>query len=437
MFRFVLVLLLVSGCSFDDKTGIWTGDTKISNKKLKNENLKTVFKKKENVSSNINLLSNRKIIFDEINSNYSWTQKYSNNNNYIGHIDFANNGNFIKLIKLSKNLINKNILYENKKLFFSDEKGNIGVYSTDINTKIFLFNFYKKKHKRIKKKINLIIKDELIFAADNLGYIYCLNYKSKKMIWAKNFLIPFRSNIKIIDKYIFIADEKNKIIVLNLNNGNKVDELYTKPAKTVSKFENNFVIDDNNNLLLLNTNGNLYSVNLVNNKIINWVRNFNSQDQSIFNAKPLIVFDNKILITTYEKISLFNQNGSRIWDLNINSDVVPVISGNSIFTINKDNYLVIIDKNDGKIIYSKQLNAILEKSLGNKYKKIKKINKLFLSNKKILLISDNSFFIELELNKNIKVLSVRKKPFDVYSDIVFVNNQLILVSKKNKLFQIF
>ena len=55
---------------------------------------------------------------------------------------------------------------------------------------------------------------------------------------------------------------------VDLKDGKKVDELYTQPAKTVSNFQNNFALDRNNNLLFLSTSGSLYSLSLINNKII-------------------------------------------------------------------------------------------------------------------------------------------------------------------------
>ena len=78
-------------------------------------------------------------------------------------------------------------------------------------------------------------------------------------------LIPFRSNTKII-KIHFLSDEKNKIILVSLIDGKKLDEFYTQPAKTVSLFESNLALDNNNNLLFLSTTGTLYSINIINNK---------------------------------------------------------------------------------------------------------------------------------------------------------------------------
>ena len=51
-----------------------------------------------------------------------------------------------------------------------------------------IFILKKKKKNYIKTEKNII------YVADNLGYLYSLNYEMKKLVWAKNFKIPLRSN---------------------------------------------------------------------------------------------------------------------------------------------------------------------------------------------------------------------------------------------------
>ena len=438
MLRAIAIILLLTNCSFDDKTGIWTGESKTIAKKKQNTNIKPVFEKQGKYLKNVNLLPQYNLILNKNSINQKWNQRYLNNANNFGNINFYNKGEYKKFSKISKYSINENILFSNNYLIYSDVKGNIGAYSLKQNRNLFKYNFYKKKFKKIQKKISLVAEANLIYAADNLGYAYCLDLKKNKLVWAKNFQIPFRSNIKIFNNFIFLADEKNKIILLNKNNGNKVDELYTQPAKTVSIFENNLAIDKKGNLLLLNTNGNLYSVNLVNNKVINWVRNLNTEDQVIFNAMPLLVSNEKILITTNDKISLYNTNGIRAWELNINSSVAPVKSGNYIFALNKDNYLMIIEEGNGKIIFSQKLNNIFSEKFDRKYqKKIKEIKHFFVSNKKIFLISENSYLLEMNVGQDIKISSIRKKPFSVASDVLNIKDKLILLSEKKRVFQIY
>ena len=68
------------------------------------------------------------------------------------------------------------------------------------NTKIqFLQNVTK-----ILKKINLIIEKDIVYVSDNIGYVYAYSYLNNNLIWAKNFKVPNRSNLKLFnEKLVF------------------------------------------------------------------------------------------------------------------------------------------------------------------------------------------------------------------------------------------
>ncbi len=234
-----------------------------------------------------------------------------------------------------------------------------------------------------------------------------------------------------------MTDEKNKIILINSDNGVKIDELYTKPAKAVSSFHNSLAIDKNNNLLLLSTTGSLYSLNLNQRKVINWFRNFNEDNELIFNAKPLIVHNDKIIITTEKKLSMYSDNGFKQWELLINSITKPVVTEKIIYILTEKKDLVIANINDGKILFSKNINKILKETTDKNYhRKYKTIKNMYLSENKLILISNNSYFFEIDLNKKVKISSIRKIPLSISSDLLFIDRDLYVVGKKNKLFKI-
>ncbi len=432
----IFLVFLLNNCSFDNKTGIWTGSENISKKKdIKDRNIELIFEKQnklikdKELSLKQNLKLESPILFTD------WSQSYQNKFNYIGNVSFLNEGNYKKFSKISKSKINKNILVSNDNLFFSDFKGNIGVFSLIDNKLIYKFNFYKKKLKKTEKIIKLIIKDESIIAADNLGYVYSINLKEKKLNWAKNFLVPFRSNLKIIDKTLYLSDEKNKIILIDLQTGRKIDEFYTQPSKAVSKFESNLAIDSYGNLLFLSTNGSLYSLNLRNQKTLNWIQNFKPENEIIFNGKPIIISNGRVIVSSDKNISVLGENGVKIWDLSIKSNISPIVSGKTIITITEDNYLLLIDKETGQIIYSKNLYLLIKNDFKKNFnRKINTIENIYFANDKLLLISNNSYFIEINLQNNINVSSIKKNPFDISSNIVFLQNKMIFVSNSKKVY---
>ena len=434
----IFLAFLLNNCSFDNKTGIWTGSKNISKKKdVKDSNIELIFKKQNEIVRNKELTLKQNLKFERPILFTDWSQSYQNKFNYIGNVSFLNEGNYKKYSNISKSKINKNILVNKDNLFFSDIKGNIGVFSLIDNKLIYKFNFYKKKFKKTKIIIKLIIKDESIIAADNLGYVYSINLRKKKLSWAKNFLVPFRSNLKIINNTLYLSDEKNKIILIDIQTGRKVDEFYTQPPKAVSKFESNLALDSNGNLLFLSTNGTLYSLNLKNQKTLNWIQNFKPENEIIFKGKPITIFNGLIIVSSDNSISILSENGEKIWDLSIESNISPIVSGNTIITITKDNYLLLIDKENGEIIYSKNIYSLIKNDFKkNLNRKINTIDNIFFVNNRLLIISNNSYFIEINLQNNLNVNSIKKNPFDISSNIIFLKNKMIFVSNSKKVYTV-
>ena len=434
----IISFFLINNCSFDNKTGIWTGSDQITKKENNSkQNTEFIFKKQNIKISEIDLSTEQTIKIDKPKNYNEWSQRYQNKSNNINNVTFLNEGNYQKLSKISNSRVNKNILVYKNNLFFSDSRGNIGAFSLRENKLLFKYNFYKKKLKKIKKEIKLLVKENTIIAVDNFGYIYSIDYKQKKIVWAKNYLIPFRSNLKIINETLFVSDEKNKVILINIKNGDKIDELYTQPSQAVSDFESNLAVDNNNNLLFMSTSGILYSLNFINNKSINWIINFKQESEIIYKGNPIIVSNDKIIISSKDNISLINVNGAKIWDLNIKSNLSPIVSGNTIFTVNKDNYLILINKNTGQIIFSKNIYSLItEEFQKNLKRKIKKISHIYLTGNKLLLISENSYFIELNLKNIININSIKKNPFKISSDVIFNDKKMVFINKSNRIYKV-
>ena len=67
----------------------------------------------------------------------------------------------------------------------------------------------------LQKTISHLGNMDFIYVADNLGYLYSYNYSINKILWAKNYKIPFRSNLKIYNKQLALADQANTLYLFN------------------------------------------------------------------------------------------------------------------------------------------------------------------------------------------------------------------------------
>ena len=149
LFYAIIILFILSSCSFDDKTGIW-----------KNENLTQTAKdgplndfKKISSSKNIfdtiiNL--DKKFIFNlsDIITNDHWKDSFYSESNNFDNFKYNNNNQIIlKSKKITKYESNKQLLYYKNNIILNDRRGNIIIYSINKNKIISKFNFYKKRYK--------------------------------------------------------------------------------------------------------------------------------------------------------------------------------------------------------------------------------------------------------------------------------------------------
>ena len=432
----ILFLPLLNNCSFDNKTGIWKNEsrTKVVDRKT-DKVLESVFKEKQFFLEEIEPQDN--YLFKNLKKVkiLNWNETYQNNQNNIENVNYINKKEvLLKSKKLKGRILNKDFLYEDENIIYTDIKGNVYVYSINNNTEIFRYNFYKKKYKKINKKLNIIVKSNIIYIADNVGFVYALNYKTSQVVWAKKIGIPLRSNLKIYEDQLFVSTDTNKIFSLNIYDGNTKWDFFSATASIQQDDKNNFAIDKFGNLVFFNTNNSLYVWNLLENRI-SWITDlkvFSLDKNKITKFEPVTVSNGKLLITSNKNLYLFDlSTGQYLWNKKISTSLKPIISENNIFIVTDENFVVNVNLANGEIIWSQKISNLLLKSNYKRLnKKISKFNSFFLSNDSILLFSD-SHLIELDISKKIRVINANKIPkIEIGSHPIFVDGYMFIFSNK-------
>ena len=434
LFYAIIILITFSNCSFDDKTGIWKDE---NSTQIDDDNpfsgFKNISDSKKFFDTEVNL--DKKFIFNlsQVKENNQWKDSfYSKSNNYDNFLYNNKNQLILKSKKLTKYELNNVLLYYKDNIILNDKRGNIIIFSRNENKIISKFNFYKKKYKKFKKNINLIIDNNVLFAADNLGYIYAYDFKVNSLQWAKNFKIPFKSNLKVYGDTVIVADHKNKIFFLNKNNGEIIKSIPTEETKVTNQFVNNFSIAKQN-LLFLNSFGSLYSINL-NTKTLNWFINLNRlldlKTDNLFNGNQIIYHNNKIVVSSGKFSYLIDSlTGSILRDRNFSSNINPIINNEYIFLITKNNFLISTKLDDGETIYSYNLKDQLSRYL--KVKKKLEIHNFFMANNKLFIFINKKYLAFFNINGQIE--NVIKLPSKINSNPVFINGSIIYLDNKNKI----
>ena len=127
----ILFIILIYGCSFDNKSGIWknenliTEDTNDSFREFKKLTISSnPFNKIINIKKDFNFKTQPLVDVKE------WNDIFYSDNNNLQNFKYLNlNEKNYRSKKITRKKINQYILSENNNIIFSDLKGNIFIFS--------------------------------------------------------------------------------------------------------------------------------------------------------------------------------------------------------------------------------------------------------------------------------------------------------------------
>ena len=408
IFKLILLLILISGCSFKDTTGYWTNEKELSKSE---SNFKPLFENNERLLKEFN--TNYKIKLDDSLIGSIQYNTLDNNDGYVkynGNLEKISKYNFSKISDYNK--FEPDLIFHNNGIIFFDNKGNI--LSFDNKSKLlWKKNNYSKSEKKLNPLISMQSNKNYLIAADNLSKYYALDMRNGKVLWSKSHEAPFNSQIKIYKDKFFILDLNNNLNCFSLKDGSKIWNFNTEKPFINSLKKLSIVIDDEF-VIFNNSLGDITAVN-IESGILEWqVSSFNSDNlNDIISLKTsnLIIDNKKIFFSNNKNIfySIDSKTGNINWRQQVDSHIKPAVIGDLLFTISNNGYLFLIDKNRGNII---RINDLF-KNFKPKIRK-KMMPTGFVLNSKNLYISTN---IGKLLVVNIEDASVK--------DIIKISNEKI------------
>ena len=434
--KFIFILssiIYFSSCSFDNKSGIWISENQNIKKKNFSE-FETLVSSKE-VFNEI-IIPKKNFNFESLENkrNLDWSDIYYDESNNNENLAYENKNNLLlKSKKLTKNKVKDFFLFNKGNLILSDVKGNLIVFSLKDNIEKAKFNFYKKKFKKFDKNLNILTHNDTIYVSDNLGFLYAYNYEKNEIIWAKNYKIPFRSNLKISDNKLIGADQSNNLYFFDLNSGEIIKKIPTEETVLKNKFINNLSANKDK-IFYLNTYGSLYALDKDTAKI-NWFLNLNQSEDinpsNLFLSNQIINNGDKIAVSSDSKTYIIDvETGSVDYSQNFSSTIKPILTKKYLFLITKNNLLISVDLKNFEIIYSYDLNEKIAKYLNIK-KRSAEFQSMMIANNYLYIFLKNSYFLKLNFNGEIQTVQKLSSKFKTYP--IFVDNSLMFINNKNKL----
>ena len=269
--------------------------------------------------------------------------------------------------------------------------------------------------------------------------MYSIDISSGQLIWAKNFGVPFRSNIKILNNELYLANQDNKIYCINTTDGETKWNFSTTTTLLKSKFKNDIIVNEKGELFFINTNGELYSIDSQS-RNINWVANLKDSNSDsgnqIFSSVPLVMNKENIFTITQNSFSKFEIiSGARIWSRPISSYLKPTLTKNNVFIVTKEKLLICLNIKDGTVAWSQNINKQIEKNHKKILNRIGKLKNLILAENQILIFTTKGYL--LSFNPKDGFLNYYKYLMKggFGSNPIFVDGQMYILGKSKKLYQ--
>ena len=417
-----LVFILISNCSLDKKSSLWTESKKIEtvNDLVINE----LFKNEEALNKEFNL--NVKIQLKSNPTKNSFVNNLNNNNGRVSYNGSLKNISRFKFSTIDNfDQIEPEILFYGDNIIFFENKGSI--FNFDKFSKlIWKKNFYKKFEKKAKPELSLANDKKTLIVADNLAKYYAMNIKTGELIWAKTNVAPFNSQIKIYDGKFFVTDLDNVLRCYSIKDGSELWNVKTDTAFIKSKKKLSLVIL-NGNIYFNNSIGDISAVDIKTGNLV-WQTPTQSsliyENSFLLETSDLIADDDAILLSNNrnEFFSFSANTGALNWQQKINSNIRPTLIENLIFTVTIEGFLAVIDNKTGNII---RITNVFDKIKKNKRSKIKPVG-FIVGTKNIYLTTDNGLLILIDISSG-RSSSILKVDNEKISRPFILNKNLFII----------
>ena len=438
---YFLIFIFLINCSFDNKTGIWNSE------KNEKRRVSDIEKQQKSIIDTVKLYSSENKFNKEIKAknkinlskgkkNISWAMSGANLKNFLGNIYLNGTKNiFLKKkigknkFSLSKNLISPVISKDN--IIFSDDRGTI----FSINKKgkiIWKKNIYKKLYKKIYKILSFAIYKDYVFVSDNIGFIYKLDIRDGKTIWIKNHSIPIKSNIKLFEEKIYLINQDNRLLCLNVNDGSMLWS--SQSIRSFIKTQNllSIAISKEKDLVILNSAGDLIKLKSRTGQIhwtLSALGSFYAHDADFFKSSKIVLIDNEIIFSTETSTFSFNLNNGQLnWEIDAGSTNTPIIDKNNIFLVTNNGFFLNLDRKKGNVIWSTNILKIMKKKKQDTH-----VTGFILGSGKIYATTKNGYLIKVSADLG-KVESLKKIGDPIYASPIIHDDALFILTQNSRIF---
>ena len=426
-FLIFFLSLIIFSCSSDK-------DKKVDLEVFKNQGEKINVFEANNIFDK-EISSKSPLLLNSPQSNKDWVYEHFSSNNLYEHLVYE--GKFQDIFKKSiGDYINKNndsgsLLVSNEFVFFSDEKGKI--YKFDIKNQrvIWELKIYESSLNNYPKNIALYLNSNILYAADNLGFLYSIDTETGKPIWQQNYGVPFSSNLNFYKSILYVVNQNSRLYAFNPIDGEKIWSFESlsgliKPSRSSS------ISILNNNLLFTNDVGDVTAIDL-NQQVIVWTKNILSQNtisnNLIFKTSNLLI-DKKDIFISSNNGDLLNFNfdtGEIKWSQKLSSIQNHISTDKYLFVLTENGFIIAFNKTNGTILWSLNLTKFSRDS-----KTVPSYYGLLLASNNLYATSSNGDIYKISANDG-TYISHKKINSDLSRAPIIVDNKIFILNRSSEL----
>ena len=401
--KFLLIFILLTNCSLQKNSKFWT------NKKISEEKKEYIveFYKKEQ-ALNLELNPNLKISLISKSINKSFLNNFDNNNgriNYDGNLENVSKFRFSKIENFYQ--YNPELSFENNNIIFFNNKGTILKFNNDSDL-LWEKNYYSKTEKKQNPILFFANNKKVLIVVDNLAKFYALDINTGELLWKKKNLAPFNSQIKIYKNKFFVVDFDNTLRSYSIKDGSEIWNVKTENSLIRTQKKLSIVIIEDK-VYFNNSIGDINAVDINSGELV-W--QIPTQSSLVYDESFYLKTSD--MITTRDTIFFSNNNnqffsidldsGTLNWQTKINSTLRSTLVDNYLFTVSMEGYLLVVEKNSGKIIRATDIFKNIKPKKRNKIKP----TGFIMGNNNIYLTTDNGrlFVIDIATGKTISILKI-------------------------------
>ena len=421
---FLICIFFTASCSFNKNSKFWTASQNIPEEN--NPNYQEIFVEEEALNKELN--ANVPINLGNIFNKDPKIRDYFNNDgrlNFDGVLKKSSRYKFSKIKNFYQ--FEPKISFNNKNLIFFDNKGSILKFD-DKSKLIWKKNYYSKSEKKLKPILQFANDGKTLVVADNIAKYFALDINTGELLWSKNNLAPFNSQIKIFKDKFFIIDFSNTLRCFSLRNGEELWNIRTENSLIRSQKKLSMVIV-NDLIYFKNSIGDISAVDINEGELL-W--QLPTQSSLIYEAAfsletSDLITDGNTLFFSNNKNQFFSIDlgtGSFNWENQVNSSLRPSLVGNYIFTVSLEGYLIVIEKNSGNII---RVTDVFNNFKKKKRDKIKPVGFIIGTNN-IYLSTDHGRLMVIDI-KSGRTKSILKIDNDKISRPHVIDKDLYVVKE--------